>query len=286
MHDSRGELTDRGQLLALQDALLRDVGIGDVLTDRDHVGDGLPILPHRDLADPVVFLLARDGDLDLDLANLSRGEDLVELLLELPHRLPGEHLEHRATDHLILAKTLGPGLPLPVPDLNPVLPIHYVEADRQAVDDQSDEPALLLDFLGAQGDFVGQVFGELDRGQERSQDIGHDRQKVFGFAGDGCREISSMPSRSPSCRIGMRSVPGPTSGSTAKERLVRGVPLSSGAVIARSVVAFGSAQPQEHRLGAESDPKLFSHGGEGFLGGKPRVEQLRDRADQLERSAR
>ena len=81
----------------------------------------------------------------------------------------------------VAAHALGAGLPLPVPDLNAVLAVDDVEAHRQAVDDQADEAALLLDFPRLDRHFVCEIGRQLRGGEIGREKAGQD----FEHAGAG-----------------------------------------------------------------------------------------------------
>ena len=166
-------------------------------------------------------------------------------------------------------QALGARLPLAVPDLNPVLPVHHVEPDRQAVDDQGDEPALLLDFLGAERDLVGQVFRQLDRSEERSQDVGHDRQQRSDCSEP--RRRGHLQHAQPLALVQQGKAQGSGSGigQHGEGAAGTGSPLSGGAVIARRVVAFGSRSHRSTERAPRPARSVLRHRAEGFLGASP-----------------
>ena len=101
---------------------------------------------------PEVARLAAGCHLDLHLLDLAGPEDPVELGAE--HARAGWRVSTSKTGRPITSlapQPLGAGLPLPVPDLDAVVAVDHVEPDRQAVDDEAGEAALLLDLarLGA-----------------------------------------------------------------------------------------------------------------------------------------
>jgi hypothetical protein len=157
VHDAGRELADGGQLLALHDLSLDPAGLGDVLADGDDMTDLVPLQPHGDLAQPEGAELAAEGDVELVLHDLTGVEHPVELGLQLLRRLAGEYFEHPTADDFVPPEARSADLALAVPDLDAVVAIDHVEADRQAVDDQTDEPALLSDLTGLGRDFDRQV---------------------------------------------------------------------------------------------------------------------------------
>ena len=152
--------------------------------------------------------LAAQRDLQLRLLDLAGLEHPVELGPELRRRLPGEHLEDRPAHHVVAPEALGAGLPLAVPALDPVVAVDDVEADRQAVDDEAGEAAVLLDLARLGRHLAGEVGRQLDRGEVGRQDVGHDRQELERPPSAPTR-ASSRPSRAPSCSSGKRRQPGP-----------------------------------------------------------------------------
>ncbi len=174
VHDPRRELAHRRELLRLHDPPLHRPRIGDVLADGDHVGYGIAAQPHRDLAEPEVADLVAQHDLLFALLDLSGPEDPIELVAELVGRLPGEHLEDRAADHGVPPQPLGARLPLAVPDLNAVLAVHDVEPDRQTVDDETGEAAVLLDLARLGDHLARQVLRELQRRDVGGEDVPND----------------------------------------------------------------------------------------------------------------
>ena len=83
VHDAGGELSDRRELLALEDLALDPVPLGHVLADGDHVGDLVALEPHGDLAEPEEARLPAERHLLLGLLDLAGLEHPVELGPEL-----------------------------------------------------------------------------------------------------------------------------------------------------------------------------------------------------------
>src|SRR3954452_6274064 len=106
--------------------------------------DPVSLETHRNFAEPKGANLTAKSDLQLVLENLPRFEDPVEFRPQLLRRLPGEDLEDLATHDLVPAKSRRADLALPIPDLDAVVPVNDIKTDRKAVDDQTDEPAVLL----------------------------------------------------------------------------------------------------------------------------------------------
>ncbi len=79
VHDAGGELADRRELFGLRESVHRLAPFGHVLTDRDDVGDGRVVEPHRDLRDPVRAQVARRARLHLELLDRPRHEHVIEL---------------------------------------------------------------------------------------------------------------------------------------------------------------------------------------------------------------
>ena len=82
MHNARGELPHRRELLRLREPLLRLAPFRDVFADRDHVRDVDVVEAHRNLCDAVKARLARRCGLHLDLRQLARLEHAIELVLQ------------------------------------------------------------------------------------------------------------------------------------------------------------------------------------------------------------
>src|ERR1700694_5499428 len=176
MHDPRRQLADPGQLLTLHNLPLDPARLGDVLPDRDHVADLVTLQAHGDLAQPEGAHFATQSHVELLLQDLAGLEDPIKVGSALLSRLAGQYLEHLAPHHLVAPETGDADLALPVPDLDPIVPIDDVESYREAVDDEADEPALLVYFPRLSGDFDREISGELDRCEERRQQVGRDRQ--------------------------------------------------------------------------------------------------------------
>ncbi len=176
MHDARGELPDGRELLALQDLAVDPVPLRHVLADGDDVGDLVPVEPHRNLAQPEEPCFPAEPYLLLRLLDLAGLEHAIEFGPELLGRLPREHVEHRPAHDIVAAQPLGARLPFAVPALDPVVAIHHIEAERQAVYDQAGEPPVLLDLARLRGDLAGEIGRELHRRQVRREEVRHDRQ--------------------------------------------------------------------------------------------------------------
>ena len=186
VHDAGGQLADGGQLLALHDLTLNSARVGHVLADGDDVTDLVALQPHRNLGQPEGAHLAAQGHVQLGLLDLSGLKDAVELRPELLGRLPGEHLEDLSAHHLVATQPRCPDLALAVPDLDPVLPVHDVEPEGQAVDDEPGEPPLLVDLAGLGGDFDGEVGREGERREVGCEQIGDDGEDLeLGRLGTG-----------------------------------------------------------------------------------------------------
>ena len=276
MHDAGGQLADRRQLLALEDLALDPVPLGHVLADGDDVGDLVPVEAHGNLAEPEEPRLPAQRDLLLRLLDLAGLEDPVELGAQLRRRLAGEHLEDRPADHVVAPEALGAGLPLPVPALDAVVAIDDVEAERQAVDDEAGEAAVLLDLAGLRRHLAGQVGRELDRGEIRRQEIRDDGQHL------GIERVARRagPRAAPAGRLRARAGSGASRAAPAARRAsgpARAGPAPAAPAPARKAVDPGS---RCHTVTASTGTPAsegLGHGGERGLGAEPLVEELGDR---------
>src|SRR5690349_16929740 len=173
VHHAGGELPDGGELFALHDLTLDPPGFGHVLADGDDVTYAISLQAHRDLAQPKCARFASYCYLQLVLQDLAGLEHPVEFRAKLLLGLPSQDLEDLAPDHLVAAKRRT-DLTLPIPELNPIVAVHHIQADRQAIDDEADEAALLLHLSRLGGHLDGKVGGQGHRGEERSEQIGND----------------------------------------------------------------------------------------------------------------
>ena len=146
------------------------------------MGDVLIVQVHRDLGDPVVARLAARLRLHLDLLDLARVEDAVELALEQLARLAVQHFEHLAPHGVVARHALGSALAFTVPGTDQVGAVNHVQADWQRINDPPHEVALRLHLPGAQRHLGSQVLRQLGRGDQGRQDLRHHQRHVVGHA--------------------------------------------------------------------------------------------------------
>src|SRR2546427_13251454 len=139
-------------------------------------------LPHRDLGDAVVTLLAARGRRHLYLLDLARVEHPVELAFQQVARLAVEYPEDLAPHGVLARHALRAGLALAVPGTDAVPAIDDVQADRQRVDDLGGEAALRLHLVGTQRHLGGEVLGQLCRGDHGRKNPRHHDHDVVGDA--------------------------------------------------------------------------------------------------------
>ncbi len=181
VHHTGRELTDGRQLFALHDLTLDPARLGHVFADGDDMSDLVAVQPHGNLGQPERPQLPAEGYIELGLYDLAGLKHPVELGAEFFGRLPSEHLEDLAADHLIPPEAGRTHLALPVPDLNPVLPVDNVQTNWKAVDDESGEPALLIYLSRLRGYLDCEIGRERERGQKRRQKISDDGKDLELF---------------------------------------------------------------------------------------------------------
>src|SRR3954468_9837966 len=142
------------------------------------MADPVSLEAHGNFAQPEGANLTPEGDLQLILDNLPGLEDAVEFRPQLLRRLPGEDLEYLAAHDLVPAEAGRADLTLPIPDLDAVVSIDDIETDRKAVDDQTDEAAVLLDLPRLGGDLDREIGGETQGRQKRGEQVGHDGEHL------------------------------------------------------------------------------------------------------------
>jgi hypothetical protein len=129
------------EFLGVRELLLRPRPFGNVLADRNHVGNFTPLAEHRDLADAILAARSILRALDAELLDPSRPEDFVELLLQQLPGLAMENVEDRSTERVSSGYALVACLAVSVPGANSIVPIDDVEPDRQRIYDSLGELA-------------------------------------------------------------------------------------------------------------------------------------------------
>ena len=293
VHHARRQLPDRGELLRLGEPPLRPAPLGDVLADRDDVGDVVGVLPHRDLGDAIVPWPPGCLGLDFDLLDLARVEHPVELAFQQLARLAVQHLEHFAPHRVLARHALRARLPLAVPGADVVRAVDHVQPDGQGVDDAGREVALRLDLASAQRHLRGQVLRQLHARDHGGEDLRRDDNDVvrhvlvtplgddhfqgterFFFVTE--RQIEDRSARG---RLTMRSAPQPRGRRRSVARQLRLVARRGDGGVAAAV---GAAHPQAAAAQAQPASQHAHHGAEGLVGGKADRQHLGHLGEDLE----
>ena len=297
MHDARGELPDRRELLGLRRALQRALPLGDVLADRHDVLHDARLVAHRDLRQAVRAQLARRPRVELQLLHLSRREHLVELLAHQRGVLPRHHVEDRAPEGGLARQALRADLALAIPELHLVVAIDDVDAERKRVDDLLDEPTLLVHLRRVRVALRRQRLGLRRVAAEQRQQVhdGTERSERVGRAGSRedehrDRAIAEPQSARAEVRGGVQRL--------ALERAARGIALRRHLIcpvgpaareaaaahgpdrgrVRASVGADGPKRLREDRVGVRSGGGERDQGGEQRSGHGTRQGEDRGRA--------
>ena len=182
MHHASRQLPDRGELLALREALQRLAPRRHVLADRDDVRDVLIVQPHRNLRDAIVTGFAGGLRIGLHLLDLARREHAIVLELQQFAWLAIEHVEDLATEGFLARDTLRARLALAIPGADAIGAVDHVQTNGQRVDDPCREVALELELACSQRDFRGEVLLQRGRGEHRGEHLSDNDQDVVRHA--------------------------------------------------------------------------------------------------------
>jgi hypothetical protein len=148
------------------------------------MADLIAIQSHRELCQPERPWLSTERHVELRLYHLTGLEHPVELGTQLARRLTGQNFEYLATHDLVPPESGRSDFALAIPDLNAVVPVHHIESDGQAIDDEAGEAALLVDLARLRRDLDREVAGKSQRGEKGSQEVGDDGED-FELRGPG-----------------------------------------------------------------------------------------------------
>ena len=286
VHHAGRELAHRGELLRLGETLLGLAPLGDVLADGDDVRDGAAVLMHRNLGDPVVTRLAARLRFHLDLLQLARVEDPVELALQEVARLTVEHVEDLAAHGVLARHALRAGLALPVPGPDPVGAIDHVQTHGKRVDDLRGEAALRLHLVGAQRHLGREVLRQLRRADHGREDACHHDHHVVRdpFVAAGGDDDLECPERL--VVVNQRQPQHRTARNTLALRTVVH-PLGHGRQVARHIrlvarggdrcepSAVGGAEPEAAATQVETAPQRAHYPVQRLAGTEARLQHRR-----------